>query len=492
MAKIVVLGLDGFNPEFVRQWSNELPNLMKMQKEGIWGSLESTVPVTIPQVWICAQCGRGPGSHGIWDFTYRNEFSYSETKVVSSEITRRVDLLQAILPKMGQRVGIISVPVTWPSPKIPAGYAISGLMTPSLDRDFTYPDSLKDEVYKLVGDYIIDVTEADIDCSKVDKSHVLKNVYDMDSQRFILTKYFINEKNCDYVMTVVMGSNRILNILYRCFDSKGKYYDSDPCYKDILHDYYVWIDKNVGELGKSLPRDVVLFIHSGYSIQKLDGRINLNEWLIKEGYMTLLEYPMKLTSLKDVKVDWSKTKCWSTGYGGKLYLNMKGREPKGIVDPKSYDELLDELAAKLKDIPDKLGNHLNTQIWKRDDIYFDSYAKYGPDLFVNFSEGKLGASELLGHGREKIYSFDTTKDFDDVARGLSGYFVISGPDIPAEGELKEVSLLNVAPTVLDILDLPIPKNMEKPSILSLVKKEEVTYSKESERAVRSRLESLGY
>jgi len=89
MAKVVLLGLDGFSPEFVGQRSNELPNLMKMQKEGIWGSLESGVPLTIPQVWTCAQCGRNPGAYGVWDFTYRDEFSYGETKVVSSEATRR-------------------------------------------------------------------------------------------------------------------------------------------------------------------------------------------------------------------------------------------------------------------------------------------------------------------------------------------------------------------------------------------------------------------
>lgn len=492
MAKVVLLGLDGFSPEFVRRWSNELPNLMKMQEKGIWGSLESLVPPASPQAWISAQCGRNPAAYGFWDFAYRDEFSYDKTKVVNSEVTRRVDLLYTILPKMGQRVGVINVPVTWPPPKIPAGYAVSGFMTPNLDSGFTYPDSLKDEVYKWVGDYVIDVIEADIDCDKIDKERVLKKIYDMDSQRFLLTKYFINEKNCDYVMTVVMGSSRMLNLFYCCFDSKGKRCDSDPCYKEALHDYYVWIDKNVGELCENSPKDVVLFAHSGYSVQKLEGRINLNEWLIKEGYMNLLEYPTKLTPFKDVKVDWSKTKCWSAGYSGQLYLNMRGREPQGIIEATDYDKLLDELAARLKDIPDKTGSRLNTQVWKRDDLYFGPYIKYGPDLFVSFGEGRLGTSKLLGHGRGKIYSIDTAKGSANVAHGLYGYFVVAGPGIPGEGELKGVSLLNVAPTVLDVLGLPIPKNMERPSILSMVKKDVTPSPEETKNKVVSRLEFLGY
>ncbi len=488
MAKIVALGLDGLNPEFVKEWSDEMPNLMKIQKEGMWGSLKSAVPLTIPQVWICAQCGRGPGTHGVWDFTYRDEFSYGETKVVNPEITKRANLLYTILPRMGQKVGIISVPVSWPAPNIPAGYAVSGFMTPDLDHGFTHPDSLEEEINKLIGEYIIDIDKVDINCGKINKEYILKKIYDMDAQRFTLTKYFINEKNCDYVMTVLMGINCMLNLLYFCFDSKAKRYDPDPRYKDILHDYYIWLDKNTGELQKSLPENVVLFIHSGYGSQKLDGRINLNEWLIKEGYMSLLEYPIKLTSFKDAKVDWSKTKCWSEGYSGKIYLNVKGRESQGVVEVKDYDKLLDELTVKLKDIPDKIGSHLNTQVWKRDDIYFGPYAKYGPDLFMSFNKGRLGTSELLGHSRENIYSFDITKYPYDVAHSLYGYFVINGLGIPANGEIKEMSLLNVAPTILDALGLPIPKNMEKPSILSMVKKRGTPSSKEDEKAVRSRLE----
>lgn len=492
MAKIVVLGLDGFSPDFVRRWSNELPNLIKMQKRGIWGVLESTVPPTLPQVWISAQCGRNPGTYGVWDFTYRDDFSYGEKRVVSSEVTRRVDLMYTILPKKMQRVAMINVPVTWPPPKISAGYAISGLMIPDFNLGFTYPDSLKNEVDELIGEYIIDITEADVGGKEINRDRVLKKIYQMDLQRFILTRYFVNEKNCDCVMTAVMGCTRMLNLFYRGFDSQNRQYSSDSHYEGTLHDYYLWIDRNIGELFEELSKEIVLFIYSGYSAQKLQGRINLNEWLINEGYMNLVDQPQKLTLFRDVKVDWSRTKCWSTGYTGKLYLNMKGREPQGTVDPKDYDKFLDELTAKLKDIPDKVGRPLNTRVWKCDDICFGPYVNYGPDLLVNFDEGRLGTSDLLGHNQGEIYSFDTAKDSHDVAYGLYGYFVITGPGIPEGKELKGVSLLNIAPTVLDILGIPIPRNMERSSILSMVKKDVIPSPEGPEKKVVSRLQFLGY
>jgi predicted AlkP superfamily phosphohydrolase/phosphomutase len=492
MARVVLLGLDGLCPEFLRQWADELPNLMKMQKRGIWGVLESAVPPALPQVWISTQSGRNPGAYGIWDFTYRDDFSYGEKNVVSSEVTRRVDLLYTILPKKMQRVAMINVPATWPSPKIPAGYVISGLITPNLDLSFTYPENLKDEVYQLVGEYIIDLTEADVGGKEVDKGRVLQKIYEMDSQRFVLTKYFINEKNCDCVMTAVMGCTRMLSLFYRGFNSQNRQYTPDPHYEGALHDYYLWIDKNIGELYQNVPKETVLFIYSGYSAKELQGRINLNEWLMKEGYMSLLEQPQRPTSFKDVEVDWFRTKCWSTGYTGKLYLNMKGREPQGTVDPKDYDKFLGELTAKLKGIADKGGKPLNTQVWQPGDICFGPYVSYGPDLLVDFDEGRLGTSELVGHDQERIYSFDTAKDCHDVAYGLCGYFVITGPGIPEGKELKGVSLLNIAPTVLDVLDIPTPRNMERPSILPMVKKEVMPSPEETDKKVASRLKFLGY
>jgi len=145
MSKVVVLGLDGFNPELVKGWLDDLPNLKKLQQEGIWGKMESSVPPIAPQTWTCAQSSRNPGVFGFWDFSYRDDFSYGQPKSIDCSVRdKRVNCLHKILPMIGQKVAIINVPLSWPPPRIPGGYSISSYMTPSLDRGFTWPESPRD------------------------------------------------------------------------------------------------------------------------------------------------------------------------------------------------------------------------------------------------------------------------------------------------------------------------------------------------------------
>ena len=490
MSKVVVLGLDGFNPELVKGWLDDLPNLKKLQQEGIWGKMESSVPPIAPQTWTCAQSSRNPGVFGFWDFSYRDDFSYGQPKSIDCSVRdKRVNCLHKILPMIGQKVAIINVPLSWPPPRIPGGYSISSYMTPSLDRGFTWPESLRNEVHSLVGEYIIDATEAGVNYRHMEKDRVLKRIYDMDSQRFTLLKHFISKKQCDCVFTVITGSDRMPHLFYRYFDEQHRRYDPDPRYKNALHDYYVRIDKQIGEIRDTLDGETALFVHSAHGVQRLDGRINLNEWLIQEGYMVLHEYPSELTTMMKLKVDWSKTKAWATGYTGQIYLNVKGREPQGIVDPDDYDRLLDELADKIIEIPDERGNPLKTRVFKRKEIHSGPFAEHGPDLFILFDECRWNISEMVGYGQGSIYSFDTPLGPDDGADGLYGYFFIAGPGVPASGERIGATLLDVAPTVLDVMDLEIPQEMEGKSILG---EEKPARTPEDDEKVRSRLKALGY
>jgi len=488
MSKMVVLGLSGFNPELVEGWLEDLPNLRKMQEEGIWGKMESTVPPNIPQAWTCAQSSRNPGVFGFWDFRYRDEFSYGENKNIDCRIKdQRVDTLYKTLPMFGQKIAVVNVPVTWPPPRIPGGYSISSVLTPDLEKGFTWPKSLADEVQGLVGEYIIDVSEAGENYLQMGKDRVLKRSYEMDAQRFTLLRHFIGKKQCDYVCTVIMGADRVSHLFYRFFDEQHIRYDPDSQYGNVLHDYYVWIDQQIGETRDNLDEDTALFVHSDHSVQPLEGRINLNEWLIQEGYMVLSEYPSELIPFMELKVDWSKTRAWATGYSGQIYFNMKGREPEGIIDPGDYDGLLDELINKVKAIPGEKGNALETRVFKRNEIYTGTFADYAPDIFIFFDECRWKTNEMVGFGPDNMYSYDTPLGEDDGADGFYGYFCLAGPGIPAKGEYDAASLLDVAPTALDVMNLEIPQEMEGVSISGKERTPE-----EKEALVQERLKLLGY
>jgi len=485
--KVVLIGLDGLNPDLVYQWHSELPNIKKLMEQGIYGKIESTVPPITPQAWSCVLSGRNPGRFGFWDFTYRNDYSYGQPELVSSKVRdERVDTLYKILSEQGKRIAIINIPVTYPPPEIPNGYSISSFMTPSLDSQFTYPASLKEEIKKIIGEYIIDASTSDMNFRHMDKEVVLKRIYDMDKQRFELTKYFIKDKNCDFVFTVVMGTDRMPHLFYRYFDKNHIRYTPHPEYKDALKNHYKFCDENIGEIVNLLDENTAVIVLSDHSVQRLDGRINLNEWLIQQGYMKLKSRPNQLTPLMRADIDWSQTKAWATGFTGQIYLNVKGREAQGIVDAKDYDNLLDELAEKLKAIADEKGKKLDTKVYKRKDIHSGEYAKFGPDLFIYFDNCHWNISELIGY--DSIYSYDTAKGPDDGGHGPYGFFAMSGSGIPEQGEVSEANLLQIAPTVLHLFGAAVPPDMEE----KVLTKKRKIYSKEDEQEIRERLSRLGY
>lgn len=485
--KVVMIGLDGLNPDLVYQWKGELPNLSKLMEEGIHGNIKSTVPPITPQAWSCILTGKNPGHFGYWDFTYRDDYSYGQSELVNSRVRdERVDTIYEILSGYNKKVAIINVPVTYPPPEIPGGYSISSFMIPNLNKQFTHPASLRKKIEKIIGQYIIDASTSDMNFRQMDKEVVLKRIYDMDKQRFELTKYFIKEKKCDFVFTVIMGTDRMPHLFYRYFDKNHRRYTPHPKYESALKNHYKFCDESIGEILNLMDKDTAMIVTSDHSVQRLDGRINLNEWLIKEGYMKLRKRPERPTSLMQVDIDWSQTKAWATGFTGQLYLNVKGRESQGIVDSQDYERLLDELAEKLKAITDEKGESLDTKVYRRKDIHSGEYAKFGPDLFVYFDNCYWNISELIGY--DSIYSYDTPKGPDDGGHGPFGFFAMAGKGVPKRGKVSDADLLDIAPTVLHLFGVTIPQDMEG----KVLTKKERVYSKEDEDEIRERLSRLGY
>ena len=489
MRKILVLGIDGLNPHAVTRWLDDLPNLSKMQQGGIWGLLESTVPPAAPQAWISSLSGQNPGAYGLWDSTYRDDFTYDEPGTVDSRvIDQRVDCLHGILPKMGQSVAMIHAPGTWPPPEIPGGYCISDAAPDGGKTWSTWPESLEGEIREMVGEYPLNPPDLKPPGSQSDAETVLTRICETDTQRLSLLKYFTQKKNCDYTLAVLSGPK----LIHRLYESRPPGDDSDLHYQAGLQSYYKWLDGCLGELYHGLGSDTTLLVYSPYSLDKICGQINLNEWLVENGYMTLSRYPEKPTAIEKASVDWSQTKCWSKGRSGSIYFNVKGRESQGAIDPGDYDGLLDEVAERLSRIRDQDGSELNGQVFKGEDIHSGPYREYGPDLFLHIDKTAWIANDRVGYGPMGTCISAQEETLHGTYHGLHGYFCLSGSDVPSVGELEDLTVLHLAPTIMEALKLEVPIHMEKPSILSVGKTKEKKSPASRKERVRSRLKALGY
>lgn len=151
-------------------------------------------------------------------------------------------------------------------------------------------------------------------------------------------------------------------------------------------------------------------------------------------------------------VDWSQTKAYSFGNIGQIYINLKGREPQGIVSPGAeYEALLDEITAALYELTDN-GQPVVDAVYRGKDLYTGPYAGYGPDLNIIMRGMSYVAQSWREMASQQIFASPGAY-FTGIHRPL-GMIAMCGPTIPQQGKLPEVQIVDVAPTVMHLLGIP--------------------------------------
>jgi predicted AlkP superfamily phosphohydrolase/phosphomutase len=349
---------------------------------------------------------------------------------------------------------LIGVPQTYP-PKPVNGHMVTCFLTPSDKVQYTYPPPFKTEVEQLVGKYQFDVEGF----RSEDKQAILRQIYEMTDKRFALAGHTIRSKPWDFFMMVEMGVDRIHHAFWKFMDPEHPKYVAGNPLENAIVDYYAHVDRRLGELLALLDEDTAVLVVSDHGAKGMQGGICLNEWLIREGYLALKERPAKVTPLQPDMIDWSRTTAWGEGgYYGRLFINVEGREPEGIVPQARYEAVRDELVSRLKAIPDHLGRPLDTVVPRPEDVY-DVVNGVAPDLMIYFDDLRWRSVGSVGLGG--IYTFDNDTGPDDANHARSGIFLLRDSGVKQPGSrLEGLQLMDVAPTVLDLLGLDIPKDME--------------------------------
>jgi sulfate adenylyltransferase len=451
--RVLILGLDCAEPSLVfDKYRDEMPNLKRLMTQGAWGKIESTTPpITVP-AWMSAMTSKDPGQLGVYGFRNRADHSYEKMTTANSRAINEPTVWD-YLGRAGKQSYLIGVPPSFP-PKPVNGGMIGCFLSPNAQSKFTYPENLRDDVLRLAPNYLVDVPNFRTD----DKQWLLQKIYEMTEDHFKVIKGLIKAKSWDFLMSVEIGVDRLHHGFWKYHDATHPKHEPGNPLINSIHDYYVWLDQQIGGVLELIDDDTTVIVMSDHGAKKMDGGIAINEWLMNEGYLVLEEKPQSIVPLEKVKVNWSKTRAWgSGGYYSRVFLNVQGREPQGILPPAEYERVRDELAAKLCAIPDDQGRPLATKAHKPQQIY-RATKNIPPDLIVIF--GDLYWRAVGSLGLNALYTFENDTGPDDANHAQMGMFIYCDPRRNLGGrELKDIQLYDVAPTVLNEFGMQVPSDM---------------------------------
>lgn len=451
--KVLVVGLDCVPPELLfGQYRDELPHFNALMARGLWGELESChPPITVP-AWSCMMASQDPGQLGIYGFRNRADYSYDKLSIATGNAVK-AERVWDLLSRADKKVAVVGVPGTYP-PRPVNGLMVSCFLTPSIANQYTHPAGLRDEIAGLVGEYMVDVKGFRTE----DKDWLLRQIYEMTEKRLRVVRHFLRTKPWDFFMFVEMGTDRIHHGFWKFIDPSHRGYEPGNRHEQAIRDYYRYLDRELGELLAMIDQDTVVLVVSDHGAKKMDGGICINEWLLQNGYLALREPPRTPTAIDKCAVDWSKTLAWSEGgYYARLFLNVKGREPQGVIEPRDYERVRDELAAEIAAIPDHQGRPLGTKVHRPQALY-RATTNIPPDLLIYFGDLYWRSVGTLGTGA--IHTFDNDTGPDDANHAQQGILIMYDPAQPGGGrEIKGMSLYDVAPTILHLFGQTPPPHM---------------------------------
>jgi predicted AlkP superfamily phosphohydrolase/phosphomutase len=460
-SKLLVIGLDSAAPALVfDRWRDQLPTLSGLIARGAHARMLSTnPPITVP-AWTAMMSSHDPGELGFYGFRNRKDHSYDGYAFANSALVK-VPRLWDWLGAAGKHCVVLGVPQTYPPSPI-NGEMVTCFLTPSTQSQYTYPPALKAEVEEVTNGYQLDVD----DFRTSDKEKLLARVYEKTDKHLALAKHLLKTRAWDFFMLVEMGVDRIHHGFWSHVDPEHHKFEPGNPFESSILDYYKHVDRQLAEMLALCPADTLVLVVSDHGAKKMDGGICFNEWLIRQGYLTLATPVTKPTPIGKVQIDWSKTKAWGDGgYYGRLFMNVRGREPSGIVDPKDYEKVRSDLIAGIEAITDPDGRNIGSKAYRPEEIY-RKVNGVAPDLIVYF--GDLDWRSVGAVGMDSIYTFENDTGPDEANHDWHGIFVLStagGGTPPLRGRLPDVSIYDIAPTLLRCLGQPVPDGLAGKSLV---------------------------
>lgn len=498
MTETIVLGLDGANWDLLDPWlaSGELPNIAALREDGVWSDMESCLPpVTCPN-WRCYSTGKNPGKLGV----YWWEKIDTDARTLSTPTSRsfKSSNYWDYLNEAGESVGVMNLPMTYPPFEVD-GWMVAG-GPGSEQEDYTYPDSLEDELE--ARDYRL---HPEVPVTSNEDRDAAAGLVDLIDQRFETFRLLLDDRPVDVAHLTVFYINVLQHFFWR---------------DDVTKRAWTVIDEHIGEIREEYP-DATLYLMSDHGCTDIDTVFYANSWLEREGYLatetdasdTFSKFGINkkrvsslahrlgvhglVTSLtpefvknsvpedeegfkreqKLEKVDWERSAAVASGQG-LVY----------VIDDSRRAELVSDLEALERD-----GRPVASEVYTREEAYEGPYVDEAPDVVFDQRDGVHTSGAI---GDNPVFADAGSWKAENVRTGL---FLAAGRDVEGDSLPETISITDIAPTILHRRGVAVPSDMDGrpqlPGDREIERREPIPFDAIDSRAtdeVAERLEDLGY
>lgn len=537
--KILVFGIDGGTWTVLKPAVDEgyMPFVKSLLESGSSGILKSTIPAITPAAWGSFQTGKNPGKTGVFDF------SSWDTQEKKSHYASSLNLgttVWNILSDHQKRIGVLNVPMTYP-PRPVNGYLITGLLTPSLESDFTYPKELKEQLLCEIPEYhIFNIKKnAELKSSEEYFNDFIQQMLSIMENRTRTALWLLEKEPLDVFMVHYQATDVLQHVYWQFLD------ESHPLYQPekrtlIFEHFYKALDQKLKTVHRTfvekngVPLTIVI---SDHGFQTHHKRFNLGNWLEQEGYLNIIKNRQKPSLIKKITktlrigkflslflshktiqnmdkryisktdfINWDKSKAYSVGRSneGFIYLLPQNHEEK--------NRLAQDIKIKLLNLKDpQTDRPIVQKVHFKLDIYHGDKLENLPDLVIEPQKGY----SFTGHYQFNADLFHTVSPQHDMHIGKhhpDGVFIASGPQI-LSGRNLTANIVDIAPTVIYAMGLPVSDRMDGSVLIDLfseihknqhpIRKQseesfnsgqasDSDYSKEDNSNIEQRLKDLGY
>ncbi len=426
--RVAFFGIDGVPYSLVTDNEHTFEHLHAMSDDGAGGAIDSIVPPESSACWPALTTGVNPGETGVYGFQDREVGSYETYVPMGRDV--QATRLWTRAKKAGREATVMNVPVTFP-PDRDIQRMVSGFLSPGVEKA-AYPDELRETLESL--NYKIDVN-AKLGHND-DKTDFIEDAHRTIDARFEAFKHYIEEDDWDLFFGVFMTTDRVNHFLFKDYIENGEYRE------DFL-DFYKKLDRYLGELRNLLDEETTMIVASDHGFTKLDYEVKCNVWLEDNGWLSYTDDDHD--SLSDIADD---TRAYSL-IPGRFYINLEDREPRGSVAMDDYETVREELKAELEEMTGPEGRPVADRVVTREKAFRGNHDDIAPDLVVipnagfDLKAGFKGGDTVFASGpRTGMHNFEDACLFVDDPKT----------------EIKDANLYDIAPTVLDLLELEVDRS----------------------------------